>query len=123
MDRIRSLAGKILSDPAKLRRLIRKSGQLLNTKNPGADIVAKVRIMAQMLTCHIRGEYRALSYQSLLLLVFGLLYFVIPTDLVPDVFPAGLLDDASILLGVHQSLSADIRAFHQWNEATNAEVD
>ena len=92
----------------------------MERKSLGKDFLEQVKLLLEMLKCHLRGEYKGLSNQSLLMIVFGLLYFVIPTDLVPDFVPLGFLDDASILLGVMKSLSADIDSFKQWKESTAA---
>ena len=64
---------------------------------------------------HITGKYRAFSNASLLLIVFALLYFVTPTDVIPDFIPAlGFTDDASVLYLIYRKLSKDIDQFLQW---------
>lgn len=122
MKRIKHLASKIVKDKTRLWKLLTTSIQLSNTKDMGRSMLKQVRLLIEMLQYHLKGEYPGLSGQSLFLLVFALLYFIIPTDLIPDFIPAGLLDDASVILGVSQSLTSDIQAFQEWKNGTNAGV-
>ncbi|MFO8047467.1 MAG: DnaJ domain-containing protein [Desulfosudaceae bacterium] len=49
----------------------------------------------------------------------GLLYFIIPTDFIPDFIPMfGMLDDLSILTLVMNSLQEELSAYRLWKKRT-----
>lgn len=76
--------------------------------------------LIRMVKAYYKNEYRAFSTKTLVLLVLGLLYFVMPLDFIPD-FIAGLgfVDDLSVLLAVTKSMQHDIEDFLEW-ERTKA---
>lgn len=80
----------------------------------------KIEVFYRMVRAHMKDEYKGLSKRSLVLLVLGLLYFILPVDFVPDFIPGiGYLDDITVLLGVYKSLQTDIEKFLEW-EASGA---
>jgi len=47
----------------------------------------------------------------------GLLYFILPTDLIPDFIPViGYLDDLAVLTTLMNSLDKEIREYRIWKE-------
>lgn len=79
---------------------------------------SKIRLVVRMIQAHYSGTYAAFSTRSILMLVFSLVYFITPIDLIPDIIPVlGFTDDISVLYFVLQSLSSDIENYRQWEEA------
>jgi uncharacterized membrane protein YkvA (DUF1232 family) len=82
------------------------------------SLTYQLHMIIRMIRAHISGEYSAFSIQSMVLLVFALLYFIIPMDLLPDFIPAiGFTDDISIVLFVLKSIRDDVAQFELWEEA------
>ncbi|NQZ75096.1 MAG: DUF1232 domain-containing protein [Ekhidna sp.] len=80
-----------------------------------SELKSKLETLAQMAKTHISGEYRAFSPSSIVLIVFALLYFLIPTDLIPDFIPAlGFSDDATVVMLIARKLNRDITQFNEW---------
>jgi uncharacterized membrane protein YkvA (DUF1232 family) len=76
------------------------------------NFVSQLRLIARMLKAHLSGEYKAFSKRSIILLVFALVYFITPFDLIPDFIPAlGFSDDISIVLFVLRSIKEDVDNF------------
>ena len=47
----------------------------------------------------------------------GLLYFILPVDLIPDFIPViGYLDDLAVLTTIMNSLHTEIREYRIWKE-------
>ena len=85
-----------------------------------SPLVQKVETVIRMVKAHISGDYKSFSLSTLSLLVFGLVYFITPTDLIPDVIPAlGFTDDLSILVWIFRSLKEDIENFEEWELSEN----
>jgi len=115
-------ARQLLRDPEKLKNLLSEAAkkmQMLRGNSPAAlELKSKVGAVQRMLQAYIRGEYRRIPWKSLLLLVSGIIYFVMPLDFVPDFIPlTGFLDDLSILLWIFHTIKTDIEEFEAWESA------
>jgi uncharacterized membrane protein YkvA (DUF1232 family) len=75
------------------------------------DLVTLIALVKAWVT----GRYREVPWQTLVLAVAALLYFVNPFDVVPDLLPfVGFLDDATVLGFVIASIRKDLEAFRLW---------
>ena len=120
-----SRAGNYAKDPKKLIKLIgdatQKADQLKS--GPLKEAWGSLMILLRMLKAYAAGDYRNISWQSVTLIIATIAYFVIPTDLIPDFIPGGLLIDDAALLGVTlRSLQSDIESYLSW-EGLTADVE
>ncbi|EIM74308.1 hypothetical protein A3SI_16375 [Nitritalea halalkaliphila LW7] len=77
-------------------------------------VLQPLHVFKRMLEAHRSGAHR-LSFKTLALLCLGLLYFVTPIDIIPDVIPVlGFADDASVLLAIFHALKQEIEDFQSW---------
>lgn len=114
-------ARHILQNPEKLKKLLTEAAhklQILKGNSPAAAALKeKVGSAQRMAQAYIRGDYRQLPWKSILLIVSGIIYFVMPLDLIPDFIPlSGFLDDLSILLWIFQTVKTDIEDFEAWEQ-------
>ena len=114
-------AKKTVSDRKKFSAIILKAAnkaEKLASNSPELqELRSKVNVLLSMAQNHISGRYQAFSIRSLLFIIFGLLYFIIPTDALPDFIPAlGFTDDISVLFLIYRKLNKDIQRFLQWQE-------
>ena len=118
-DHFLTLAGRFLSRgriPALLLAVARKSSR---RKLARSDL----RLLQELLTAWVRGEYRGVSRQALLAVVAALLYFLTPVDAIPDwVVGFGFLDDLAVLAWVVQRWKAELDAFKVWRDSQSADV-
>ena len=64
----------------------------------------------------VNGKYK-LAPASLAMIGGGLLYFILPADLIPDFIPvAGYLDDLAILTTIMNALKKEIDDYRIWKE-------
>ena len=81
-----------------------------------ADLAASWRLVR----AYLRGEYRAVRLRSVLAVVGGLLYFVSPVDLIPDVFVLiGFTDDAIVLSLAFRVVRQELAGFRAWELASS----
>lgn len=81
-----------------------------------ADLAASWRL----LRAYLRGEYRAVRLRSVLAVVGGLLYFISPVDLIPDVIVLlGLTDDAIVVSLVFGVVRQELAGFRAWEHASS----
>lgn len=117
MDRARQVA----RDPQKLQDLMTSAKDKilkLRSENKEFDqFMFKIGTALRMLKAYKNKEYSQLPWKSILMLTAGLIYFVMPLDLVPDFIPVlGLLDDATLMVWIFSSLRKDIEAFELWEQ-------
>jgi len=114
-------AVKIFRDPRSVRVLVRKAGGKLQQSGEErtAGLKADVLILMRMIKAYFNGNYRSFSNQTVVMFLLALIYFVMPMDLVPDLFPImGFTDDVAVLATVLNRFSKDIEHYRNWEKIT-----
>ncbi|MFY0688887.1 MAG: DUF1232 domain-containing protein [Cyclobacteriaceae bacterium] len=122
VEKIFNKAKKAVNENERLNNLITEATEKIKTSkfdnNYFSELVEYVGLMSRMVLAHLKGEYRAFSNKSLLMMVFGLLYFITPTDLIPDFMPGlGFADDISIIYYIIKTIREDVIAFQEWENS------
>ena len=112
-------AGRVASDRKRVGRLVQ--GALNKAyRNRRWLLMVWVDLLAlcRMVAAWSSGKYRPLPWKSLVLALAGILYFLNPIDISPDVIPGiGFLDDAGMLALVVNSIRNDLRRYLKWEAA------
>jgi len=75
-----------------------------------------VRVLYALFKDAVNGKYK-LPPASVAMIGGGLLYFILPADLIPDFIPvAGYLDDLAVLTTIMNALNKEISAYRLWKE-------
>jgi uncharacterized membrane protein YkvA (DUF1232 family) len=111
-----------IRDHDELRSILLQSAEKLVKISDGSQqsmaLMERIKLLIRMLLSHIQGAYTSFSPLTLVLLTFGVLYFLVPTDVIPDVLPAlGLTDDLSVAVLVSKRISGDIERYRQWEQS------
>lgn len=86
------------------------------------DFLDKVNGMVRMVKAHIKGAYK-IPMSTLLFLVFALIYFIVPTDSIPDFVPVlGFSDDITVVYFIYRKIEVDISDYITW-EKSNLSVN
>ncbi|WP_186754801.1 YkvA family protein [Echinicola salinicaeni] len=113
-----SKADKIARSKEQLENLVHKVSDKLQVvaENPTVqEAKVYISVLVRMVKAYCNNEYRSFSPKTLALLVMGLLYFIMPLDLIPDfILGLGYLDDLSVLLAITKSIQHDIQNFLDW---------
>jgi len=120
VDDIREKARKISDDEDKLgsliKHVVKKLGELSQNVNL-QKLINSVELMVKMVKSYYNGEYRSYPKRTLLFILFGLIYFLIPIDTIPDFIPVyGFIDDLTVILWVFKSIQKDIIAYQEWEK-------
>ncbi len=121
-------AKELIGDRSKLENLIYdaydKIGNIKIGNTKLSILLEKVEVFIKMIRAYVKGEYRELPLQSIILIVAGLLYFINPFDIVPDFIPvAGYLDDLSIIIWITTSIDKDIKKFEEFLNSKIIQMD
>ena len=121
-EQVKQRAVKIIDDPDKLKKLASETSNTANRRpGPLSAVIDDLRTMIRLVTAYSRRHYRAVSAETMILIVAGLLYVVMPIDLIPDAIPAfGLMDDAAVVVWVAKRVRGELDAFRDW-ETGNSE--
>ncbi len=132
MTKTLNIAYSILGDPEKRKsynRILRFSdgkdyGRYVNdtsfsnkinmNSGPLRRIIRDVKDLYNLSKDAIKGNY-SLHPVNMGIIAGGLLYFIIPTDLIPDFIPlAGLLDDVALLTLIINSMQGELVKYRNW---------
>jgi len=107
-----------LKDPDKLRDLTRKAGSKADASaRSGAlsGVLQSLLALLRLLRAYVKGEYRNVPPKSLILIVAGVLYFLLPIDVIPDfIVGLGFIDDAAVLAWVVSTVKTVLDDFATW---------
>ena len=104
-----------------LKQVVAKSTQLAGDKTNNSFFLRQIATLVRMSRAYAKGEYKAIPWRSMLLIVTALVYFVSPVDFIPDFLPlVGITDDIALVVWVVKSLSEDIVRFQEWEANLNA---
>jgi len=80
------------------------------------SVLKNVRVLYALFKDTVNGKYK-LPPASVAMIGGGLLYFILPVDLIPDFIPViGYLDDLAVLTTIMNSLNKEIREYRIWKE-------
>lgn len=101
----------------KAKGLVRRA-IILATKKKGrhlADIWDKLLLSFELVRDWANGSYKVIPKTSIALVIIGLVYFVSPADIMPDILaPLGFFDDATILAFIFRQIGRDLEAYSAW---------
>ena len=120
-EKFKSKAAKIVGNSEALKNVLvkvqDKLDRLEDDDSLRGKIIAYINLVIRMLSNSINGQYPNLPWQTLVMIVAGLLYFIAPLDAIPDFIPiAGLIDDATILVWLGKSFKDDLSKYKEWED-------
>ena len=121
-EKANSKAKMYAENTDKLNELIDKASKKASTKRGPLDTVwAQLMACIRLLRAYANGSYRQIPWQSLLMIIASIVYFVMPIDAIPDFLTAiGYLDDVALLRWTIQAVGSDIDAFTEWEQGKRA---
>ncbi len=121
-ERARQKAEETINDPEKLKGMIESALQMLTSKSgssaPLNELTDKFQALVRLVRAYLNREYRIVPWQTLILAVTAIVYFVNPFDMVADFLPLiGFIDDAAVFTAVLASINHDLNAFLEWEKS------
>ncbi len=121
-ERAKSRASTILGDKQKLNEVLNASKARLSEVNLENSKLSKLghnlRLFLRMIQAFAKGEYTDTPWKSMVAIVAGVIYFLMPIDLIPDFIPfTGFIDDFTVIMLISNAFNQDIEQFEIWDSA------
>lgn len=121
-NRFKTKAADIVNDSEALKNMLTKLKEKLDVSEKDDSLRQKLvdylKLVTRMVTNTVNGNYKDMPWQTLVMIVGGLLYFIAPLDALPDFIPvAGYLDDATILVWLGKCFREDLENYKTWEQA------
>jgi uncharacterized membrane protein YkvA (DUF1232 family) len=115
-------ASAVVQDKSKLKDVLSSTKDKLEEIHLEDTKVYKlgerIKVIIRMLRAYATGQYHEVPWKTLVMLVAGIIYFLMPLDLIPDFIPvAGFIDDFTIIMLISGAFQQDIQDYLEW-EAT-----
>ncbi len=125
-DRFKKKAVDIVNDSDALRKVLVDLKKKLDASEKDDSLREKLieylKLISRMLANTVNGNYSETPWQTMVMIVAGLLYFIAPLDALPDFIPiAGLVDDATILVWLGKCFKEDLNDYKSWEQANFSE--
>ncbi len=125
-QKAKNKAEEYARDPEKAKKLVDEAMKKANGKNKGplGEVWRYLTALIRLTRAYFNKRYTDVPWQTIVLAIAALIYFVSPIDLIPDFIPvAGYLDDAAIISFVVASIKADLDNFLEWEDDQKMQED
>lgn len=113
-----SRAARLSKSPSRIQDVVRQAKQKLARRS--LKDFASIQLLLDYLIAVVHGRFAPVS-KPLVIILGGVIYFLMPLDLVSDFVPvAGLLDDASVLGWVLTAVAGELERFSKWQDRNKA---
>ena len=86
-------------------------------RGPLGEVLESLQALARMVKAWASRQYVEVERKTVITVVAGLLYFLLPIDAIPDFIPlAGMLDDVFVVSLVISRVSAELERFRLWEQ-------
>lgn len=110
------MAESIIADAKKLSSVIEEAVKKMQTHSEAlGGIIDDLQVIFRLVRTWVKGDYKEVAKQSLIILVAAVVYFLMPVDAIPDVIPViGLMDDVTVIGLALAAVKAEIDRFREW---------
>ena len=113
-------AEKIANNKRKFAETLRKARKTIEKLHnlPRCETLSRnLCNICDLLADYIDGSYRNFPLSTVVMLLGGVLWAVIPFDTIPDMIPIlGWIDDAAVIAGIVMTAQKDINDYLEWKK-------
>jgi uncharacterized membrane protein YkvA (DUF1232 family) len=94
------------------------ANKAMANKDALKNVWGQLQTLLELAKDYTKGNYTAIPKASIIAILGGLLYFISPLDLIPDLIPGlGFVDDVYIISMVLKQVGKDLAKYQQWKAA------
>ena len=110
-------AEETLKNERKVEELLQRLEKKFTKVPLAGNVLRYIPLMASMVNLYVRKIYTTVPVGTIVAIVSGLIYFVSPIDLVPDIIPGvGQIDDAAVLVACLALVATDLDEYSKWRQ-------
>ncbi|MFC7062028.1 YkvA family protein [Halobacillus seohaensis] len=115
-EKTKKKAQSLINNPDKTMEMIQRAKEKSqDNKSLLEEVWHELQLMFDLVRDWMRGNYRNTPTRSIIAIIGGILYLLVPLDAIPDFIPvAGLLDDVYILHLVIKQVQSDLNEYKVW---------
>lgn len=118
------IAEDLMENPQGLRFKLESAIEKINKKNVTDSLgvyVEELKTLIRLTKLWGTRKYSGVETQTILYTIVAVVYFVTPTDFVPDfILGLGFVDDIAVLSWVLGMIKDDLQKFKDWEKKLNA---
>ena len=105
-----------INDKEKSKRLLDDAKEKAQRKKGSLGAIwDDIQLLFHLFEDWIKGKYKEIPIGSIIIIIVALIYFVIPTDIIPDfIIGAGFFDDAAVIAFAINSIRNDFEKYKIW---------
>jgi len=108
----------LVKNPQALKFKLEKAKDKLNKESVKESLgrnIDDLKTLMRFISAWLTRKYTSVPTQSIIYIVLGVVYFITPTDFVPDfILGLGFVDDIAVLVWVMEKVKVDIDQFKNW---------
>lgn len=114
--RYKKRADEYLNDKEKATKLLDNAREKAEKKKgPLHDMWENIQLFFSVFEDWIKGRYKKVPVRSIVMITVGIIYFVMPFDIIPDfIIGLGFGDDAAVLVFVFKQIANDLEDYKIW---------
>ena len=121
-----AIAQDLMDNPQGLKFKLDKAVEKLNKKSVTdafGNYLSELKALIRMDKLWITRKYTKVGKQTILSAIVAIIYFVTPTDFVPDfILGLGFVDDIAVLTWVLGLIKEDLEKFKAWEKSQEKEL-
>ena len=114
------VAEDLMENPQGLKFSLEKAKEKLNkesVKDSLGNYVDDLKTLMRLLKSWVSRKYTGVATETIVYTILAIVYFVNPTDFVPDfIFGLGFMDDIAVISWVLDKIEVDLKSFKDWEK-------
>ena len=114
------VAEDLMKNPQGLKFSLEKAKEKLNkesVRDSLGNYVDDLKTLMRLLRSWVSRKYTGVETQTIVYTILAIVYFVTPTDFVPDfIFGLGFMDDIAVISWVLDKIKIDLKLFEDWEK-------
>ena len=124
-NRFVAIASDLIRNPQGLQFSLKKASQKAgnqSVKEAFGAYLADLLTLIRMAKAWLSKSYQDVSTQTIIYAIVAIVYFLTPTDFLPDfMLGLGFIDDIAVLRWVVKLIKKDLDKFKAWEQEKNKE--
>jgi len=115
-------AESYVDNKEKTKELLEVAMEKAESKKLGpiGELWDKLQLVFSLVKDWINGSYREIPKGTIITIIIGIVYFVSPLDIIPDIIlPLGFVDDAAVLGFIIKQVGSDLERYRVWKDRKN----